>query len=326
MAEGLADEPLLTVVERLEWKEKASEKLYVDSFTSFGIDRNSFSRDPEREKRGLWNVQIIFYYGNLTPERAITVYYDDILDADVKPPAFNRVGPRGLVYPAALTKATVPRMWDAKRKVRDQLEGGNFEFIFTAFQATQAMIDLVLLGSGFLTSTIPAAATGGAGSGGYRGPFGTGGRKPQEIYAYVNRNPRADPLEVRLGTELDRLAQTRRLGGDVARVYGAPESNAAGVRSGDYRFVKLDGTEIRADAVHPTTNKTDTIYGRIMQKSGTQADVVVVELSEGTSVNVSSTDAQATADAAIAASRESSLGLQRVIFVKNGQVIVDAVK
>jgi hypothetical protein len=325
VADGLADHRLLTMLDRLEWGEKAADKLYVDNFTSYGVDRRSYTRDPEREKRGLWNIQIIFHYANLTPERAISVYYDDILDADVKPPASNSVGLWGLIYPAVLTKGTVPRMWDAKRKVREKMEAGNFEFVFTAFQATQLMIDLVGLGSGFLMRTIPAATTG-RGPGGYRGPFGTAGRKPQEIYPYVNRNPKASTNEVRLGTELDRLAQTRHLGDDVARVYGAAESKVPGVRSGDYRFVKVDGSELRADAVHPKTAKTDGIYGRIMEKSGTQADVVVVELVEGESVNVSVADAQSTADSAIAASRESSLKLQRVIFVKNGEVIVDAVK
>jgi hypothetical protein len=78
--------------------------------------------------------------------------------------------------------------------------------------------------------------------------------------------------------------------------------------------------------VHPQNEKLDTIYGRIMEKSGTQADVVVVELKEGTSTNVSVADAKATADSAISASRESGLGLKRVIFVKNGQIIVDVMK
>lgn len=236
----------------------------------------------------------------------------------------------GLVYPAAFTKATVPRMWDAKKKVRDQIETDNFGFIWTAYDATQMMIDLVMLGSGMLMATIPAATTGRISSGGYRCPFGTGGRKPQEIYDYVNRNPKAltenGGREYRLGEKLDRLAQTRHLGDDVARVYGAAESKVQGVRSGDYQFVKIDGSEIRADALHPENEKLDSIYGRIMQKSGSQADIVVVELSEGTSTNVTVADAKASADSAIAASRESGLGLQRVIFVKNGQIIVDVIK
>jgi hypothetical protein len=148
----------------------------------------------------------------------------------------------GLIYPAVLSKATVPRVWDAKRKIRDQIETANLDFVFTAFQATQLMLDLVMLGSGFLMRTIPAASTGRLSTGGYRGPFVTGGRVPQEIYPYVNRNPKATAPEIRLGTELDRLAQTRHLGGDVARVVGAPESKVGGVRSGDFRFVKVDGT------------------------------------------------------------------------------------
>ena len=328
-ADNLVDDDLLVVLDRLEWKEAAPQKLYVDNFTSFGVDQQSFARDPEREKKGLWNIQIIFYYGNLTPDRAIKLYYDDILDVDVSAPAFNKVGMWGLVYPAALTKATVPRMWDAKKKVRDQIETGNFDFIWTAYSATQMMFDAVMIGSGMLMATIPAATTGGVRSG-YRGPFGTGGRKPQEIYDYVNRNPKAlsdnGGREYTLGEKLDRLAQTRHLGDDVARVYGAPESNVRGVRSGDYRFVKVDGTEIRADAYHPENANMNKIYDTIMQKSGTQADVVVVELKEGTSTNVSVADAKATADSAISASRESELGLKRVIFVKNGQIIVDVIK
>jgi hypothetical protein len=73
LAEALVDDQLLTVLDRLEWADKAATKLYVDNFTSFGVDQKSFSRDPARESKGLWNIQIVFYYSGLTPERAIKV-------------------------------------------------------------------------------------------------------------------------------------------------------------------------------------------------------------------------------------------------------------
>jgi hypothetical protein len=210
LKDGLVDERLLVLAQSIEYEQssattKFEDKFYVDNFSSWSVDPSSFGRpDPGREKAGKWNIKIIFQYGNLTPERAIAVYADDILDYDVKPPAFNHQGAWGLLYPAAFTKGTVPRMWAAKKQAINQIEEGNVQFILTAYAASQAVLDLVLLGAGMLTRTIPAATTGRISSGlaARGGPFGTGGRMPQEIYPYVNRNPRATAEEIRLGTFL----------------------------------------------------------------------------------------------------------------------------
>jgi hypothetical protein len=325
LKDGLVDERLLTLLQSIEYEQapsttKYEDKFYVDNFSSWAIDPSSFGRpNPEREKAGKWNIKLIFQYGNLTPERAIVVYADDILDADVKPPAFNHQGEWGLLYPAAFTKGTVPRMWAVKKKAIDQIEEGNYQFILTSYAASQAVLDLVLLGSGMLTRTIPAATTGRISSGlaARGGPFGTGGRMPQEMYPYVNRNPRASAEEIRLGTFLDQQAQTRKLP-DVVRVVGAAESKTPGVRSGDYRFIGFDGGETSADALQPTTGRADNVYSSIMGKT-TQAKVVVVELGAGNSGQISDADALATARAAV----HDSSRLQRVIFVRSGQVIVD---
>ena len=232
-------------------------------------------------------------------------------------PAKTRVGRGGLLWPAELNKSTVPNLWAIKEEARKRYSNQHAEdelFIITAFMAVEGLLHAGVGFSGGPGLVSTTRTTRGLRSGG--GPFGTGGRLPQgEPLAYVNRNPRATPDEIRLGTFLDRQAQERRLPG-VVRVVGAPEIK--GARSGDYRFVLADGTELGADALQPTTGRADNVYSSIMNKT-TQAPTVVVELGQGNSATITDAEALATATSAIADTHR----LQRVIFVRNGAIIAD---
>ncbi|HTB15615.1 MAG TPA: DUF4157 domain-containing protein [Bryobacteraceae bacterium] len=167
MKEKIDASRLLAGLEGVEWNE---DKLYVDNFMSYYVDPTSFSKDPDRAKQGKWNIKIYFTYA-LTPERAIQVYADDILDGGVKTGVKPHYGIGDLLYPDQMNSATTPRMWAAKKEVINHIEEGNAEFIMTAHQATEAVLGMVMAGQGLLTSTIPAASGGAAAvAGGLRRP------------------------------------------------------------------------------------------------------------------------------------------------------------
>jgi hypothetical protein len=144
---------LLTALEATLWDEN---KLFVDNFIGCYVDKTSFSRDPEREKAHKWNVKLIFTYP-LTPERAIMIYADDIMDGGTKSKAHPHYGQAGLLFPATLNQANTPRMWQKKKDIIAKIEEQNFEFVWTAYNATETVLGMVQVGQGLLTSTIPAA-------------------------------------------------------------------------------------------------------------------------------------------------------------------------
>jgi hypothetical protein len=146
-------------------------------------------------------------------------------------------------------------------------------------------------------------------------------RPPRDrpVLPYISANRRASGEEIRLGRLLDRLAQQDALPG-ARRVVGAPESRTQGVRSGDFRFQAPDGRLIGADAVQPAPTTSDAnVWSRVTEKA-TQAPIIVVELPPGSVV----TDAQAIASAQSAANHGTRL--QRVIYVRDGRIIADAVR
>lgn len=129
------------------------KNLYVDSFKRFQIEPKSFSKDKEREKAGKSNIMIRFEYW-LTPERAIIVYADDILDTEAKD-GFNPQFREGcLLYPTFFTLGSTPRMWDAKKAAIAAIEAGNFEVVEEGVKASLHVINFVFLASSFLQSTI----------------------------------------------------------------------------------------------------------------------------------------------------------------------------
>jgi len=136
---------------------------------------------------------------------------------------------------------------------------------------------------------------------------------------YVNNNPAATVSEIETGTLLDVKAQIGELKG-VSRVEGAAELK--GEQSGDYRFVKPDGTKIVADLYEPRTSNTRSIVTGVFKKSG-QCDVSVVKLGGGTSGQLSIEQANSIAnDVTIT----PGISIDRVIIVKDGKVIVDVTR
>jgi hypothetical protein len=158
---GIVDYRLLTAMESLVWK---PEDLYVDHFDSFILDPESWVQDEERAKQHKWNIKIDFVYSGLKPERAIQIYADDIADTEDKSGAKTHYGQWSLLYPEKLTKGTVPKMWAAKKKIINDIEAQNVEFFMTSYMAVESVLGLVQMGSGLLTSTVPAATTGVSGT------------------------------------------------------------------------------------------------------------------------------------------------------------------
>jgi len=133
---------------------------------------------------------------------------------------------------------------------------------------------------------------------------------------YVNNNPNATPDEVRVGEFLDREAQAGRLP-RAERVRGAAETS--GTRSGDYRFIESDGSETSADLYQPESGYPGSISRNIIEK-GDQAETVVVELGAGNSGQISADEARSMAQSVI---DTPDHGFNRVIVIKDGQIIVD---
>jgi hypothetical protein len=148
-----------------------------------------------------------------------------------------------------------------------------------------------------------------------RGPQLRGGNAPSQ---YVNRNPKASPGEVRLGELLHGEAQGGKLKG-IRSVEGAAESGVPGVRSGDYRFTLADGRVISADRYAPTSGRIENIADSVMQKSG-QAEVVVIELGGGRTAAFGAAEARQIAQRVF---NTPGHGIQRVIVVKDGTILVD---
>jgi hypothetical protein len=144
--------------------------------------------------------------------------------------------------------------------------------------------------------------------------------KPPAFEPYVNNNRSATHSEIETGTFLDRKAQAGELSG-VSRVEGAPIAKGKG-RSGDYRFVKLDGTRISADLQEPTTDDAKKIIGHVFTKSG-QAKVVVVKLGQGTSGGLSGDQAKTIARDVV---KTPGISIDRVLVTKGDVIIADSTR
>ncbi|WP_028004641.1 hypothetical protein [Sinorhizobium meliloti] len=112
---------LARVLRAIESFSAKPAQLYVDAFDSYLVDPDSREPDPEREKQNLSTWQLRLIYSKMVPVRSLVLYTDDILDtsgADPDPPVY---GPANLLYPKWLTKATTPRLAEAKRVTLERL-------------------------------------------------------------------------------------------------------------------------------------------------------------------------------------------------------------
>jgi hypothetical protein len=140
---------------------------YVDNYMSCSVDPSSYGKpDPERVKQGKWNLKFICSY-SVTPDVHLTIYVDDISDSEGGSPTDTYLGAGGLLYPRILTKSTVPRLWQRKKRIIEELEGGhNVLFITQAYLGAEAGLGAVQMGQSLLTLSIPAATQPGAIAGG----------------------------------------------------------------------------------------------------------------------------------------------------------------
>jgi hypothetical protein len=146
---------LFRILRALESVAVPREMLFVDAFKRFYIDPRSFARDEQREKAGKTTLQLRFEYW-LTPERALTVYADDITDTLSVLPAGERYGEGALLFPAFCTRGRTPRMWKAKQDVLASIQEGNMEFMAASVAASMHVINFVFLASSLVTGTIPS--------------------------------------------------------------------------------------------------------------------------------------------------------------------------
>ena len=117
---------------------------------------------------------------------------------------------------------------------------------------------------------------------------------------------------------LNGKAQTGQLK-DVTSVEGAPPKPTQG-RSGDYRFNHPDGTQTSADLYQPESGNPDSIGSNIISGKSGQADTVVVELGAGKSGSITPEAAQKMAQDVVGTPGH---GVNRVIVIKNGEIIFD---
>ncbi|MFL9454178.1 hypothetical protein AB0758_24170 [Tolypothrix bouteillei VB521301_2] len=115
---------------------------------------------------------------------------------------------------------------------------------------------------------------------------------------------------------MDKKAQAGELP-ETVRVEGAAE--VPGTRSGDYRFVKPDANRISADLIQPQVAEGSKIVQKVIDK-GNQAEIVVVELGQGNSGQVGVNEAVRVAQDVFSTPDH---GVNRVIFIKDGKIIVD---
>ena len=134
---------------------------------------------------------------------------------------------------------------------------------------------------------------------------------------YDNRNPRAQAGEIEIGQMLHDSAESGALPG-YTKVYGAPE--LTGQRSGDYRFVTETGLEVSADLMQPTSGNPRSIALNIIEKSG-QAEIVVVELGAGKSIQITTVQAKKMADDVVSTPGHS---IKQVIIVKDKTILTSA--
>lgn len=137
---------------------------------------------------------------------------------------------------------------------------------------------------------------------------------------YINHNPAATDDEIRIGTFLDQQAQAGNLPG-VSRVEGAAE--IPNQRSGDYRFIDVEGERTSADLVQPLIGTTRNIWNAVTAKSG-QAIIVIVDLTAVQGLRASDEDIVKVAQAAV--DPASGLSVQRIIVIKADVVVMDVLR
>lgn len=141
-AAKLSDAPgQLGVLRALESFARKPSELFVDGFDSCQVSPKSFSKDEERARAGLTNIQLVLSY-DLIPPRALIVYADDITDDTTPDPNPPTYGPLGLTYPTVLSLGNTPKLHAAKKAAVAQIETQNAEFFTTAFK----LVAQVLLG------------------------------------------------------------------------------------------------------------------------------------------------------------------------------------
>jgi hypothetical protein len=192
-AARLSDAPGQTgVLRALESFTRKPTEYYVDAFDTCQISPASFKADPERQRAGLTNIQLLLTYDIIPPVRALTVYADDITDdsgTDKDPPTY---GPLSLTYPSRLSQGTTPKLFAAKKKAISQLEEQNTEFILTSFKLT-AQVLLSVYQASISVAKIEAASSARGyqpraerGPGYWRETFEGGTNMGDEAAAYEN--------------------------------------------------------------------------------------------------------------------------------------------
>lgn len=135
---------MMALVRAIEsYSVESQRRLHVDNFLDAYIHPSTWARDKEREAAKLSTIKFVFTY-NVTPQRAITIYADDIKDTFDQPgePPHYDVGE--LFYPAEINAVTAPRIHAAKKRLIGEIEAGNVEFYKKAWQAIEVTINLVL--------------------------------------------------------------------------------------------------------------------------------------------------------------------------------------
>jgi hypothetical protein len=128
------------VLRALESFARKPSEYYVDGFDSWQVAPKSFAANPERQRAGLTNIQLVLTFDAVPPVRALTVYADDILDDSATEPTPPRYGPLSLTYPTRLTRGTTPKLFAAKQAAIAQIEAQNAEFFTTSFKLTAQVL------------------------------------------------------------------------------------------------------------------------------------------------------------------------------------------
>ncbi len=113
---------LARVLRAIESFSAKPEDLHVNNYSSWLIDPKSGEKDEEREKQNLSTVQIRFTYSKVEPTRSIVIYADNILDIDTHDPDPPEYGPANLLFPKWLTRSTAPRLFEAKKAARNEID------------------------------------------------------------------------------------------------------------------------------------------------------------------------------------------------------------
>lgn len=180
------------VLRALESFARKPSEYYIDGFDSWQVAPASFAANPERQRAGLTNIQLVLTFDAVQPVRALTVYADDILDDAATEQAPPRYGPLSLTYPARLSRGTTPKLFAAKQAAIAQIEKQNAEFFVTSFKLTAQVLLAVYQASLSLAKIDAASEARGyqpraeRGPGRWRETFEGGTNMSDEAAAYEN--------------------------------------------------------------------------------------------------------------------------------------------